>query len=116
MYCSVAGNVENTGLLKDSPKDSWTQRNLFAVCDRVQSAMNENEHLMCFDPGLPALFFKTNARCWDNIPYDSVEGVLVLAEAHGVDCIVLDDKAFPHYLRLREIPHCCLNRGKKSPR
>ena len=77
--------------------DAWAQRNLFAACDRLQDTMNEDERLMCFDPGLPALFYKTNALCWDNIPYDSVEGVFALAEAHGVDCIVLDDKAFPHY-------------------
>lgn len=77
--------------------DEWKQLNLFPVCERLHKVMGEDERLMCFRPELPALFYKTNALCWDNIPYDTVEGVFALAEAHGADCIVLNDSTFAHF-------------------
>ncbi|MBP5786198.1 MAG: glycosyltransferase family 39 protein [Kiritimatiellae bacterium] len=77
--------------------DEWKQRNLFPVCERLHELMGEDERLMCFHPELPALFYKTNALNWVNIPFDSVEDVFALANAENVDCIVLHDGTFPHF-------------------
>lgn len=77
--------------------DEWKQKNLFPVCERLHEIMTEDERLMCFRPELPALFYQTNALCWDNIPYGPVESVFALAEAHGTDCIVLNDSVFQHF-------------------
>lgn len=85
--------------------DEWKQRNLFPVCERLHSWMGEDERLMCFHPDLPALFYRENTLCWDNIPFDSVEGVFALAEAHGADCIVLHEGTFPHF-PIHEIERC----------
>lgn len=77
--------------------DEWKQRNLFPVSERLHELMGEDERLMCFHPELPALFYRENTLDWDNLPYDTVEGVFELAEAHRADCIALDDSVFPHF-------------------
>lgn len=95
--CLLAFGLLNSRFALQRLEDDWKQQNMFPVCERLHALMGENERLMCFHPELPALFYKTNALCWDNIPFDSVDDVFALAEAHGVDCIVLDDSVFPHF-------------------
>ena len=77
--------------------DDWKQQNLFAVCDRLHQTMGEDERLMSFRPELPALFYQTNALCWNVIPYGSVDDVFAQADAQGVACIVLNDSILPHF-------------------
>ena len=95
--CLLVFGVMNSRFALQRLEDAWKQHNVFPVCERLHSIMGEDERLMCFHPELPALFYKTNALCWDNIPFDSVADVFSFAEAQGVDCIVLDDNIFPHF-------------------